>query len=349
MATTSRLAAVVGVAGLVLSGCAAEWDRPAADPRDEAGAGYDIVEPVWIEERTADVTWGLPRDGEPSIADLAALLPSGRISRDEPDLFVSADSVPPTDQCQGEAPDVLDELPMVIEGIVSLQPSRYLKVPICGQDERFYGSWVIEDDTGGMVVLRDSRIAFARPGDRVRLEVRGVGQFYGSPDQRMVVISDATVLERGAAPVLFTPTVEAFDSEMVGRTHRIEGHVAVAPTNANFNAMVLADRPLPPSADADSATPVCIETCAGTCRQRCPSDNNALCAQRICPAICADGVSYDASKLPGVCWNVAIEAELGRRGLTIAEGTHLAVTAPVVGGFGGLQMWVVRLGQLEFL
>lgn len=334
---------------LALSACGDELQRPLGEPREDEGLAYTVEEPVNSAPRSVDVFYGLPRDGQQSIADVLALLPSSRIDRDEPDMFVAPGATPPTDQCQGGRPEELSELPITVEAIVSLQPSKYLKLPICGQDERFYGAYAIEDDTGGIVVLRNSRVAFARPGDRVRVEIIGLAQFFGSPEQRAVVISSVEVLEQAASPVLYENATSPFTVDMVARTHRIEGFVAQAPTDQNFNAMVISNVQLPPVESFEGATPVCLETCAGSCRQRCPSDDNSVCANEVCPAICAGGAAYNAALVPSACWSVAIEAELGRRGLQVPQHSHVAITAPVVGGFGGLQMWIVRLGQLEFL
>jgi hypothetical protein len=44
---------------------------------------------------------------------------------------------------------------------------------------------------------------------------------------------------------------------------------------------------------------------------------------------------------------VSLEQELGRRGVKVLLGSHVSVTAPVVSGYGGLQQWVVRTGQIE--
>lgn len=333
---------------LALTGCAADWDRPEAADRSQSGASDPVLEPVSFAEREGSAEYGIPVDGASSIADIIAILPSGGVDRELPNLWTAPDDQPSTDQCQGGMANVADNLPMVVEGVVTLTAAKYLKLPLCGQDERFYGAFVVEDDTGGILVLRDARIAEFAFGQRVRMTVRAVAQFYGDPTQRAVVAADIESLGSVTEPVLYEPTAESFKPDDAGLVRRIEGHVVVSPTSDNFNAMTLASAPLPAIPDgAGPATPVCTETCAGTCRRTCPSDNNALCADAICPALCADGATFDASAMPTACWNVAIEQELGRRGFTAPLGETLAITAPVTAGFGGLQMWVVRLGQIE--
>ncbi len=342
----TALSASVAIAA-ALAACA-EDDLPRGV--EWGGAVDDVVVEEAVPTRLAgaDVRYGLPRADQPSIADVLAIFPSGSIGRDERNTFAAPGLTVSTDQCQGGGLVATDALPVTIEAVVTLQPSKYLKLPICGQDERFYGAYVIEDDTGGIVVLRDSRVAFARPGDRVRIEISAISQFYGSPDQRAVVVSSAEVVSRASDPVIVTPAPTPFASDMVARTHRIDGFVVQAPTDENFNAMIVADALLPTPDPSASSTPVCRETCAGSCRRTCPSDDNLVCTRTICPVLCANDAEWDATRLPQACWSVAIEAELGRRGFGPEYGQRIAVTAPVVGGFGGLQMWIVRLGQVEF-
>ena len=67
-----------------------------------------------------------------------------------------------------------ESLPMTVEGIVTTYPRYFQKKLVCGEDERFYGSYFLQDSTGGILVLRDSRIANFTFGDRVRLKVRGI-------------------------------------------------------------------------------------------------------------------------------------------------------------------------------
>ncbi len=334
---------------LGLAGCGTEeWDRSSLDAREGSGAVDLVEEPVPFVERTSPSQYGVPVADTMGVADLLALMPQGGIDREDPNLFVAAGDVPSTDQCQSGAAAVLADLPVTIEGVVSLRSAKYLKLPLCGQDERFYGSFVVEDDTGGVLVLGDSRVATVEFGDRVRLTVRGLAQFYGDQNQRAVVISDIERISTGDE-VAWTPVESAFGEGDVGRTRRIEGFVVMEPTSSNFNAMVVSNTVPPPVVSTDGATPVCRENCSGSCRRRCVSDDNMVCDDIFCPAICAGGATFDASLLPDVCWAVSVEQELGRRGTSVPLGSRVSVTAPVVAGFGGLQMWIVRLGQLEFL
>lgn len=342
----SAVALLLAVAAV---GCDDELTADYANPTFDDGTEREVSEPVPFAERDEGTMYGLPRDGQASIADLLALMPVDGVPDGDPTLFVAPDDQPTTDQCEGGGATVLDGLPMVIEGVVTLHPRQYLKVPICGQDERNYGSWVIEDDTGGIVMLRDGRVAPYTFGDRVRVTVRGVLELNGGdPTTRAVVIADVEALD-ASGDVLYSLQETPFSADDVGRTRRVEGYVAVAATSENFNEMILASDPLPevPPAELEVDT-VCIENCGGACRSRCPSDNNAVCRDVVCRALCAEDSDFDRERLPEVCWIANVSIELGRRGFSPALGSHVTVTGPVVSSFG-LKIWIQRIDQVEFL
>lgn len=327
-----------------LAACGADFVSPELDNREADGSAAVIDEPVRFGARFegegssfVEHRYGLPVGDGSGVADLLDLIDSAGA-----DLAVAPADLPAGDVCDSVATSA--RLPMTITGVVSLASQKYLKVPVCGQDERFYASFVVEDDTGGIVVLRDGRISEFDFGDRVKLTVRGLLEPYAG--QKYVLISDVEKLQ-GADPVLYTETSEAFADAELGKTMRVSGFVLQEPTTDNFNAMVVSNRPLPEVGEGAS-TAVCRENCAGTCRAKCPSDAaNTLCVDRICPAACAGGATFNADLLPTACWNVSLEQELGRRGVKIPLGSHVSVTAPVVSGYGGLQQWVVRTGQIE--
>ena len=53
----------------------------------------------------------------------------------------------------------VSELPATIEGVVTHHP-RLLRSPrFCAGEDRFYGSYYIQDETGGILVYKDSRVA----------------------------------------------------------------------------------------------------------------------------------------------------------------------------------------------
>ncbi len=164
-------------------------------------SGEEVSVSAPIEYRnTASEDYNLPTadSGAISIAELIALYPADSDStifvgegEHFTDIGESSDRDISYQGCWSGSEEVIAELPVVIEGVVSLHPRQFVKVDICGQDERHYGSFVVEDDTGGILVLRDSRVANYNYGDRVRVTVYGMMLTFGrDSDTRAVLISD---------------------------------------------------------------------------------------------------------------------------------------------------------------
>jgi len=236
-----------------------------------------VNDPIDLRERTGDVAYGLPRAGKPSIADLIDIFPTSPGSATSPDIFVAPEFHVTTDRCRGGAPKTVGELPMEIEAVVTLHPRQYQKVTVCGQDERNYGSFTIEDDTGGIVVLRDSRVANYTFGDRVRLKIHAVMLTYGLEiETRAVLVADIAPIEGEdyERVVLYSPLTEAFAPRHASRVFRVEGWVYQVPTNDNFNAMILANEQLPLDARlVNTSGPVlqCVRSCETSCGTTCPT------------------------------------------------------------------------------
>lgn len=315
---------------------------------DDPGVQRPVSEPVRYVERRAGRAYGLPRAGQPGLGDLIALLPDEAVAAGESDIWAGPDDQPP-------CPDrtrvtVVDDLPMTVEAVVTIHPRQYLKVPICDQDERNYGSFVVEDDTGGIVVLRNSRVAEYSAGDRVKLTVRAMMFTFRDPSTRVVVSADVERLDPPDGEpgiVLYERLAEPFSLADISETRRIEGWVMQSPSNVNFGQLILASQPPPALGDdPDDGTAVCRETCPTRCtRRQC----GETCAE-ICRGVCAEGAdSRDAidAMLPS-CWPANVDQELQRRGFGPPKGTRLAIYGPVFNSFD-MDMWVQRLGQVEEL
>ncbi|MBA2664978.1 MAG: hypothetical protein H0U74_22010 [Bradymonadaceae bacterium] len=135
------------------------------------------------------------------------------------------------------APQNLASLPMTIEGTVTLHPRYFQKIAVCGSDERYYGSYVLQDATGGILVLRDSRIAEFDYGDRVRLRVRGVLKYF---DTRAVLVYDQEEILTSSAsrePIYYQRLTRNFVAADSGQVFRVRGRVIGEATNQNFNEM----------------------------------------------------------------------------------------------------------------
>lgn len=313
-----------------------------------APVAYTPDEAIEFRERTDSVAYGLPRDGMSSIADVIALFPEGGVSGTEPNVFVAPDIAISTDQCRGGQPSVDARLPITIEAVVTLHPRQYMKVEICGQDERHYGSFTIEDDTGGIVVLRDGRVAEYSFGDRVRVTIDAVTLTFGrDADTRAILVADIERIPSVGHEILYSTETESFGTEAVGYVKQVDGFVHVPPTSLNFNSMLLTSEPFSRRSGGETYTGEllqCIRTCEVRCLEGCPSSETC---DDVCPDLCQSegGTNIDSDLLPA-CWIVGIDAELGRRGFAPEYGERVRATGPVVNNFD-LQMWVISTGQVE--
>ena len=145
--------------------------------------------------RAAGQNYGLPRNGLQSIADLIDVLPEADIGRDEPKFYSSSAQGL---MCTNGRTSQSASLPMTIEGVITIPGTYYIKVSVCDQEEKFYGSFVVEDDTGGIMVLRDSRVSQVQPGDVVRMTVHSmaVSDNLGRIDSRAILSYDLEIRVR---------------------------------------------------------------------------------------------------------------------------------------------------------
>ncbi|QDG51454.1 hypothetical protein FIV42_12075 [Persicimonas caeni] len=226
-------------AATLLAGCSDQLGPE--DPTEFYGQAQEaeVQEPIPFTEQNYDFTGPTP------IADIEALIPGDEfvwygVSPSDPypqgdERVIDADCDP------GRYDNMVakvDELPARIEGIVTLKPRYFQKVSVCGQDQRFYGSFFIQDQSGGMLVLNDSRIEEFGFGDRISLRVRGVMTSF---DQPSVVIHDEVELVEPdkTYDIYYEKIARDFESSDIGRVRRIEGTVIGEPTNNNFNELVL--------------------------------------------------------------------------------------------------------------
>jgi hypothetical protein len=181
------------------------WFSPAGD--------YDVSEPVAFTDEPYDFT------GPTAIADLP--LPG-----DFETLFAPDDAPAATD-CAGWVSS--GELPAEIEGVVTVLPRYYFKTSGCAPtqdidaDQKYYGSYFVQDATDGYFVLGDSKVAHFDMGDRVRLRVRGIKESF---DQTMIAVHDVVEVDRVAQPIYFERADGPLGADHVSKVMRIEGTVA---------------------------------------------------------------------------------------------------------------------------
>lgn len=182
----------------------------------DPGTGYEVAEPIAF----TDVNYGFT--GETPIAELPA--PADFETAFAPDDFpADADCA---DWVTSEA------LPAEITGIVTVLPRFYYKSNGCytepgDNDEKFYGSYFVQDASGGFFVLGDSKVAHFDVGARVTLTVRAVRESY---DQLMIAAHDVVEVDLGPEPVYYEAVAGALGPEHVSRVVRVEGTVATAAT-----------------------------------------------------------------------------------------------------------------------
>lgn len=202
------------------------WFSGSGDPNE------DVTEPVEFTSTPYD--WAADDGG---VAGLDPLF------EDFTRKYAPAD-FPEDAQCDGW--EQTTDLPVEFWAMVTLHPRYYFKTNGCDSqqddgdsEEKYYGSYFIEDSTGGIFVLGDSKVAHFDMGDRVKIRVRGVARRF---DLNMVVAHDIVEVERGPFPIYFEDaaalTLGEFDSETVGDVVRVEGEVVDDPdTFGEFHIM----------------------------------------------------------------------------------------------------------------
>ncbi len=302
---TKRLTALALLA-LVSASCAEpELGLSVSEMEDRYGdvSTTPVMEPYELTDQNYDF------QGEIAIADLNDLID---FSQNVWYGVSPMDERPNPDQACGTFDNPVDELtqlPATIEGVVTLHPRFFEKVGFCGSDERYYGAYFIQDSTGGIQVLKDSRIADFDVGDRVSIRVRGIMQEFGAGfvlihDRETVVSKDNPVYAEEVGPFL-TP-------DDLGKVVKIRGKVADPPTNSNFNALCL----IPP--DSDDPTP-CDPRCVGT--EQCGGYILAAFDREI------------GQRNPD----------------PIETGDILELRGPVVSGFDGLTVLIAEEGQYDII
>lgn len=188
-------------------------------PMDE-----DVVEPVEFTDRAYD--WGAD---DPDVTDLDSLF-------EDFTRYYAPDDLPPDASCGDWL--TTPELPQEMWVMVTLHPRYYFKTDGCenqavegDSEEKYYGSFFAEDNSGGIFVLGDSKVAHFDMGDRIKLRVRGVQRRFGLD---MVVAHDVVEVDRGPYPIFFKNAPAELDNgeypeDWIGDTVRVEGTVTTEP------------------------------------------------------------------------------------------------------------------------
>lgn len=320
----------LGVALALIALCAACDDStdPFTDAQIEARYGGPPTT-THVEEFVAFTDEPYSFTGDSSIQELLDVIPDAPVYYG----YAPGDEFPTDEPCEGRFDNIFEasELPMVVEGVVTLHPRFFIKPEFCGEDERYYGSYFIQDSSGGIMVFRDSRIADFMMGDRVRIRVRGL---FKSFDTRTVLAHDPAEIVSTGNPIYYEEIDRELDLSDIGKVRRFTGKVAGLPTNSNFNEMCL----VRPEDDSD-------EECAKYCEI---NTAEADCLSGVCvPDF--NGASSGRCERDGGYWLVSLDREIGQRQPRIIEkGDIIEVTGPIFDSFG-IKFLVARWGQFRFI
>ncbi len=209
----------------LLTGCA-EPQR-GEDPSGwyDHGAPLDVVEPLPFTSQPYSFPANAS-DGIGYLLDNLFPVPSGAAGSDMV-AWSAEDSAGRAPGCQRMSSP---HLPFEIEGVVTIMPRYYFKTSGCNwdSDEKYYGSFFIQDGTGGVFVLGDSKVAHFDAGDRIRIRARAAKSSFGL--NMIYAYSDLEIVERGTPIAYETPTdnfalMAAGGNDPTGRVFRVSGTV----------------------------------------------------------------------------------------------------------------------------
>jgi hypothetical protein len=194
-------------------GCGGVRDQEDPAAWYDGGVDQDVVEPVVFTDQNYDFP---ANDADGIGAMISAVYPVPAWST----------AFGPEDAWTGNTCEttVDEDLPVEIEGIVTLHPRWYFKSHGCDDgDEKFYGSFFIQDRTGGLFVLGDSKVAHFDMGARVRMKVRGVRTLY---DLNVIYSHDILeIIDYGPQPIYYEEPSGDLALEHVGRVVSVTGEV----------------------------------------------------------------------------------------------------------------------------
>lgn len=196
---------------LFLSLLACPPDREPEDPTGwfDPGAALDVTEPIAFTDEPYAPAGDAP---------VAALWDGVFPVEDDGTVFAPGDDFGDAD-C-GTAEDT--DLPLEIEGVVTVQPRFYFKTRGCEGDEKYYGSFFVQDATGGAFVLGDTKVAHFDVGNTVRLRVRGAKTSF---DLDMVYAWDIASVDHTVKPVFYEVATQPLDAGDLYVVKRVTGTV----------------------------------------------------------------------------------------------------------------------------
>lgn len=212
---------------LILVACSEPLRGENSDEWYDDGVGQDVEEPVLF----TDVPYDFPVAAGDGIGFLNSDLfpvPAGSSGSDR----VAWGSVDVTGRTSGCQRLTVTELPMVIEAIATIHPRYYFKSSGCDwdSDEKYYGSFFVQDRTGGVFVLGDTKVAHFVQGDRIRIRARAAKTSFGL---NMIYAWDELEVIEHDVPIYYQHPTDTFEAmkaagtDPIGRVYRVTGEVVV--------------------------------------------------------------------------------------------------------------------------
>lgn len=219
----SRIIGTIAIIGF--ASCAPQRVWEDSDDWFDNGQDYSVTESVSFTE----VTYGFPELDEDGIAAINELFDYGDFASWVQTEFAMEDiegaKLDPGLACEwnGNA-----SLPREIEGIVTITPDFYFKSSGCdsNSDEKYYGSYFIEDRTGGIMVLGDSKVGHFDVGNKIRMKVRGARYAFG---QTMVYAHDIVSVDYAVHDLHYTVADQLLGDKDIGVVTRATGTVKSEP------------------------------------------------------------------------------------------------------------------------
>ncbi len=188
----------------------------------DPGGAADVEEPLVFTDAAYDFP-SSAADGIGAVAELAR-----GIGNTDSVLWAPGDE-PGEGGCDAEVSDALED--RVVEGVVTLHPRYYFKTAGCGRDsdDKYYGSYFLEDATGGIFILGDTKAQVFGAGDRLRVLVRAVRGLYTGDESTVlpaVYAHDRLEVVARDVPIAFETLTREPTTDDVGRVFRLTGTVA---------------------------------------------------------------------------------------------------------------------------
>ncbi len=207
---------VLSTLALLVLGCASQREQP-EDPSSwfVPGEGYDVTEHVEFTDQPYD-DFGAPQSIE---FVNTRVFPTGTSDYVNDIVYGPDENLPDNDCDYGTDSD----LPAEVEGVVTILPDMYFKTIGCDYgDEKYYGNYFIQDRTGGLFILGDSKVAHFDMGDRVRMKIRAARTTYGLD---MVYGHDILEVKRGPQAIYYQQPEGRLGAEHVTEVQRVHGEV----------------------------------------------------------------------------------------------------------------------------